>query len=64
MVEHSPGMWEVVSSIPRYANIGLCASRQDIGLHAPRQHSCIFPWGGDILSQYMSPGICGWYAVI
>ncbi len=42
-LEHSPGVREVASSIPRYGNIGLCAPRQHIGLHAPRQHSCILP---------------------
>ena len=29
-LEHSPGVREVESSIPRYGNIGLCASRQHI----------------------------------
>ena len=35
MVEHSRGVQEVASLIPRYGNIGLCTPRQrGIGLHS------------------------------
>ena len=45
MVEHTPGVEKVVSSIPWYGNIGLCALRQHIGLHAPSSTPVILPKG-------------------
>ena len=43
-VEHSSNVREVASLIPGCGNIGLCAPRQHIVLHVPRQHSCILLW--------------------
>ena len=67
IVEHSPGVLEVESSIPGMGNIGLCAPRQHIGLHAPRKHSCILLRELRMIEPIYNPWhmwvVIPWYAV-